>query len=268
MSTATANNFRIVADGVPEVQARLRELGPDAGVALRLMSNAIGEHGQRAMRTRMPQVFTFRGTLSMFEKAVIFQAAKAESVTRTQAILKVGSDVGGTKATGTRRGGQILARHEDADTRTSAEVFRLGDGRTFIGGFFIPAQGLRTASANPPKSLMPVNIGAKLRRDPAGLEYAAKSKRKTRTVKGQVQRGESFYVIEGVGIFRRRQSAFGGLRGSSVMSEGEPLWWFHRQVRTPARLGLWETAEMVFARFGDDYAMDAIDTVLARGGGA
>lgn len=260
------NSFRIVADGVPEVQAFLRELGPDAGAALRLMSNAIGEHAQRAMRGRLPQVFTFRGTQATAEKAIVFQAAKHENPTRTQAILKVGSDVGGTKATGTRRFGQILARHEEAGVRSSGEVFRMSNGQTFVGGFFIPDRSIRSASANPPKALYPVNIGAKLRRDPAGAEYYAKSKRKTRTVKGEVKRGESFYVIPNVGIFRRRQSQFGSLRGSSVMSEGEPLWWFHRQVRTPARLGLWETAEDIFARFGQDYALEAIETVLARGG--
>lgn len=258
-------SFTIKLDGQAEVKRLFGQLSESAGDALRIAANSLGEHAQRTMRSKLGERFTMRGTRQGFERAIIFQEAKSNNPRRTQAILKVGSDQGGTKATGTRRLGLILARHEEAGARSSAEVYRAG-GQTFVGGFFIPAKGMRTASANPPRALYPSAIGAKMRRQPDGSGIFAKSKRKTRTVKGQVVRGESFYVVPNVGIFRRRQSQFGNLRGGSVMSEGEPLWWFNKRVRTPARLRLWETAEEVFNRFAVAYAMDAVDTVIARGG--
>lgn len=256
-------SFTIKVDGTNEVKQMFAQLGDDAGHALRIAANSLGEHAQRTMRQRLADRFTMRGTREGFERAVIFQAAKSNNPRRTQAVLKVGSDQGGTKATGTRRLGLILARHEEASTRSSAEVYRAG-GKTFVGGFFIPAKGLRTASANPPRSLYPSAIGAKMRTQPDGTGIFAKSKRKTRSSKGNVVRGESFYVIPNVGIFRRRQSQFGSLRGGSVMSDGEPIWWFNQRIRTPARLGLWETAQEVFDRFAVSYAIDAVDLVIAR----
>lgn len=257
--------FTIKVDGQDEVKRVLSQLGANAGEAVKLAANAIGEHAQRTMRARLADRFTMRGTGTAFQRAVVFQAAKSNNARRTQALLKVGSDQGGTKATGTRNLGVILARHEEAGVRSSNEVYRAA-GQTFVGGFFIPAKGLRSGSANPPRSLYPSAIGAKMRRQPDGSGIFAKGKRKTRTVQGQVVRGESFYVIPNVGIFRRRQSQFGSLRGSSVMSQGEPIWWFNKRVRTPARLRLWETADEVFNRFAVSYAIDAVDTVLARGG--
>lgn len=258
-------SFTIKVDGQDALKRVFAQLGTNAGTALKIAANNIGEHAQRTMRAKLSDRFTLRGTNAGFQRAVVFQAAKSNNAKRTQALLKVGSDQGGTKGSATRNLGVILARHEEAGARTSSEVYRAA-GQTFIGGFFIPAKGLRTASANPPRSLYPSAIGAKMRKQPDGSGVFAKSKRKTRTVKGQVVRGESFYVVPNVGIFRRRQSQFGSLRGSSVMSEGEPLWWFNKRVRTPARLGLWQTAEEVFNRFAVAYAMDAVDLVIERGG--
>lgn len=261
--------------GSAEVVASLRALGNDAPAALRIAITDIGEAGQRAMRVQLPSRFSLRGTSTLFERAIVFQAPKVRAKGNVEGVLRVGTDGPmGTKASATRRLGAILARHEDAETRTSNAVYRMGSaanrGQTFEGGFFVPARGLRTSSSNPPRSLYPTSIGAQMRRgDGRGMgPYFAKDKRKTRKAQGASVRGESFYVVPNVGIFRRRQSQFGSLRGASAMGDGDPIWWFKRRVRTPARLGLWMTAEDVFRRFGSDALARAVETVLRRGGGA
>ena len=83
----------------------------------------------------------------------------------------------------------------------------------------------------------------------------AKSVRKT--TKKRV--GERFVVTE-QGIFRQRFTA--DLRKNNM----EPIWWFSKHVRTPARLRLWETAEGVFDRFALGYLDEAIDDVISRSG--
>lgn len=248
--------------------ASLKALGNDAPAALRIAITDIGEAGQRAMRAQLPSRFSLRGTSALFERAIVFQAPKVRVKGNVEGVLRVGTDGPmGTKASATRRLGSILARHEEAETRTSNAVYRMGSaanrGLTFEGGFFLPARGLRTSSSNPPRSLYPTSIGAQMRRGDGRGDgpYFAKDKRKTRTVKGQAVRGESFYVVPEIGIFRRRASGFG-------TSQGDPIWWFKKRVRTPARLGLWMTADEVFARYGSDYLARAVETVLRRGGGA
>lgn len=250
-------NISMKIEHLPDVQREIAKLGPNAVHAKRIWGNTLGEQMQRQMRTRLPQRFTQRGTAEAFSRAIVLSVAKQNS-RRTETILRIGSDgAAGTKATGTKKLGIILARHEDADTRRSNAVFRTSSGDV-PQGFFIPAKGLRTSSQNPPRSLYPTSIGAQMRRgDGRADNYFAKSVRKTRKVKGQVVRGESFYVIKNVGIFRRRASAFGA-------SDGEPIWWFAQQVRTPARLKLYETAQEVFDRFAVAYGMDAVQLVIDR----
>lgn len=255
-------NLSIKLDGAEDVKAALAALGRDAVHARRLAVNSLGEHMQSRMQNQIPNRFTFRGTRSLFTQAIVFQEATASK----DAILRVGSDGPmGKKASATKRLGQILARHEEASARTSGEVYRAG-GKTFIGGFFLPAAGMRTASTNPARRLYPINIGAKLRsgdgRD--GGQYFAKSKRETKWSRktGQLSLGESFYAIPGVGIFMRSYYIGPKTKGE----RGTPLWWFSKDVRTPARLRLWETAEEVFDRFAIGHAVDAIDLVLSRSG--
>jgi hypothetical protein len=270
----------IAMSGQDEIKQALAQLGKNAYDAALMGMNATGRHMQRSMRGELPKRFTMRGTASQFERAIVFQqATRGKLVTvagvdslisfqkrqgvREAAVLKVGSDQGGTKATATNKLGRILARHEEAGVRTSAEVYRAGN-QTFVGGFFLPAEGMRTSSANPKRSLYPTSIGIQMRRDVDGSGTFAKSKRKTTFSRksGQLRLGESFYAIPGVGIFRRRAEIGPKVKGQ----RGEPLWWFSRRVRTPARLRLWETADQVFQRFAVAYTMDAVETVLERGG--
>lgn len=250
-----SNQRTITVVGAEEVRASLRALGADAPHALRIATTNLGEHAQRTMRATIGQRFQFRGTISGFQKAVVFQAPRA-SGRKVQAMLKVGSDQGGTKATATRNLGVILARHEEAESRTeSGQVFFNGQGKAMTGlGFFIPAPGLRTSSANPPRRLYPSAIGAAMRLDAGGKLSLASGTKKGSKKKGN---GESFFATRN-GIFRRRHTGFGW------RVEVNAIWWFRRSIRTPARLRLWDTAQEVFDRFAIAYAMDAIDLVIER----
>ena len=240
------------ADGVRDA---LRQLGDDAPHALRIATTQIGEHAQRTMRSRLSERFTFRGTAAGFQKAVVFQSPREAARRKIAATLKVGSAQGGTKATATRNLGVILARHEDGGERTARQLYRMGNGKVITAGFFLPASGLRTSSANPPRAMYPTSIGAQIRSDPAGNAYFASG-----TKKGSKRRGTgaSYFATE-QGIFRRKHTQFG-------RAEVDAIWWFRKRVRTAPRLGLWTTANEVFERFAVAYAMDAIDLVLERTG--
>jgi hypothetical protein len=251
-----SNQRPIVVVNSDEVRASLRALGKDAPHALRIATINVGEHAQRQMRAQIPQRFSFRGTQAGFQRAIIFQAPRETAKRKVTGLLKVGSDSGGTKATGTRNLGRILARHEEAGTRTEqGQVFFNGQGKAMTGlGFFLPAKGMRTASQNPPRRMYPANIGAAMRLDAGGKIHLASGTKRGSKRKGQ---GESFFATR-KGIFRRRHTMFGG------RVEVEPVWFFVSRIQTPARLRLWDTAHEVFERFAAAYAMDAIDLVIER----
>ena len=248
-------NLNIRTEGTAEVQRMLAALGPNAKKASTMWVNWIGLEGQGAMRAELPQRFTMRGTADLFRKAVVFQQATNNGKRERQAILRIGSDgPGGTKASATKNLGNILARHEEAETRTDTkQVYRLSKGGVVKGGFFLPANGMRTSSSNPPRSQYPTSIGAQIRSDPSGRVYFASGNQKGSKKKGN---GSSFFVTE-KGIFRRRHTSFG-------RAEIEAVWWFTKTVRTPARLGLWATAEKVFETRAIALGMQAIDETIFR----
>lgn len=244
-------NLSVKIEGDERVKAALKQLGTEAKHAVRMAANSIGEHMQRSMQREIPKRFTMRGTAAGFKEAIVFSKAIPGRTNRAHAVLTVGSESPGRSRT--KMLGNILARHETADTRTSSESVRLTSGATQQVGFFIPANGLRTSTTGVPKSLFPKAIGATMRREVDGSFGYAKGVR--RTTKKKV--GERFVVTE-QGIFRQRFSA--DLRKGNM----EPIWWFSKRVRTPARLRLWQTADEVFDRFSLGYLDEAIDTVLAR----
>jgi hypothetical protein len=251
-----SNQRPIVVANSDEVRASFRERGKDAPHALRIATINVGEHAQRQMRAQIPQRFSFRGTQAGFQRAIIFQAPRETAKRKVTGMLKVGSDSGGTKATGTRNLGVILARHEEEGARVeNQQTYYDGRGRPMSGlGFFLPAQGMRTASTNVPRRMYPKAIGAAMRRDVAGNMVLASGTKRGSKRKGQ---GESFFATR-KGIFRRRHTMFGG------RVEVEPIWFFVSRIQTPARLRLWDTAHEVFERFASAYAMDAIDLVIER----
>lgn len=242
--------------GAEPALALLNALGPSARAATQLWANAVGEHTQRAMRTRLPERFHLRGTAAQFSKAIVFQRARSvqtgDTMRQIQAVLKVGSD--SVKGTATANLGRLLARYEESDARTSDAHFRMANGKSFSAGFYLPANGIRTNQKNPARALYPTSIGAQIRIDAGGkLTYA-------KGTKGSVKKGTKVsYFATPKGIFRRRDTVFG-------KADAQAIWWFAKRVRTPARLELWVTAQLVFDRFSMQYAEDALDLVVERTG--
>lgn len=255
-------NLNIKTEGTAEVRRLLASLGPLANEANTRWVNWIGIEAQGEMRKQLPSRFALRGTQEQFRKAIVFQAATLGGKREKQAVLKVGADgAAGTKASATKNFGRILARHEEADTRSHAastisSMFRTNsrDNTLIDGGFFLPAKGMRTSTRNPPRSLYPTSIGAQIRTDPKGNLYFAKGTKKGTKKSGT---GASYFVTE-KGIFRRKHTSFGG------RVEVEALWWFTRTIRTPARLQLWATAERVFNTRAIALGMQAIDETMFR----
>jgi hypothetical protein len=174
-----------------------------------------------------------------------------------KAELKVGGP--GFGQSRTQKLGQILARHEEANARTKAtngglaDLVRISGGRLLEGGYFVPANGLRTSTTNPPRSLYPRAIGVQMRADASGRMFFAKGTKKGSKRTGT---GRSYFATE-QGIFERRHTGFG-------QADVRAIWWFRRTIRTPARLGLWDTAERVFQVRAVALGMQAIEETLFR----
>lgn len=240
------------------VLAALEQLGAEESQkAVRLWTTVLGRDTQRTMQDVLPSRFTFRdGTAERFRKAVVFQPPKTTKYREVQAVLKVGGPGFGESAT--QNFGVILARHEEADERTAApHTYYDGKGRAFSAGFFLPAEGMRTNTANPPRGMYPSAIGAALRKTPSGVILAKGTKKGTK----KNPNGVSYFATP-QGIFRRKHSLFTSAFGGRV--EVEAVWWFRSHVRTPARLGLESTARAFFDANGVAYGLQAIEETIYR----
>lgn len=249
----------IVITGADEVTAALASIGKRQAVkAATLWTNSLGLESQGEMRRTIGQRFSFRGTTDGFRKAVVFQEAKASGDRAQKAVLKVGGP--GFGQSRTQKLGAVLARHEEANTRTKAptgglaDLVRLSGNRLApVGGYFMPANGMRTSTQNPPASMYPRAIGVQMRADPSGAMSFAKGTKKGSKKSGN---GVSYFATE-QGIFRRRHTGFG-------RADVQAIWWFRRTIRTPARLGLWETAEEVMQRRAIALGLQAIEETIFR----
>lgn len=248
-------NISVKVEGVTAVKQAIAQLGKSAPKAVALWVNWVGLSAQGEMRKSLPSSFSMRGTQEQFRKAVVFQSASTTGKRDKQAILQVGSDgPGGTRASATKRFGEILARHENADTRSARnQVYRTGNGGIVTAGFFLPAAGLRTSTANVPRSMYPTSIGAQIRSDASGKVFFANGTKKGAKKTGT---GASYFATK-QGIFRRRHTSFG-------RADVEAIWWFRSTVSTPARTKLWETAQGVWDAKAVALGQQAIDETLFR----
>lgn len=250
-------NISMKVEGMAELQEKLASL--KKGTARRAVvrwSNWIGITAQAEMRQQLGTRFTFRGTEESFKKAILFQAAAFSGERSVKSELKVGG--AGESESATRRFGEMLARHENQEARTErSQIYFDGRGKPFQAGFFLPAKGLRTRTANPPRSLYPSSIGATIRvQKTKGGEKVILA---NGTKKGGKKRGTGVsYFATPKGIFRRRHTSFGG------RVDVEAVWWFRNTVKTPARLGLWQTAETVFKTRGAELGMQAVQETIYR----
>jgi hypothetical protein len=249
-------NLSIKVEGVDEIKKALAGIGKEAPKAVTLWVNWIGLTAQGEMRKTLPSHFSMRGTQEQFKKAVVFQSASVGGKRAKQAVLTVGSDgPGGTRASATKRFGEILARHEEAGSRTQTnQIYRKGNGGLFTAGFFLPAKGLRTSTANVPRSMYPKAIGALLTVDAGGKATFNSSTKKGSKKKGT---GVSYFATK-KGIFLRRHTSFGG------RVDVEAIWWFRPTVRTPARTRLWSTAQKVWDTQAVALGKQAIEETLFR----
>ena len=249
-------NLSVRVDNVAQVQQALAGIGKAAPKAVVLWVNWVGLTAQGEMRQTLPGRFSMRGTQEQFRKAVVFQSATVGGKREKQAVLQVGSDgPGGTRASATKRFGEILARHENAGTRTARnQVYRTGAGGIVTAGFFLPAKGLRTSTSNVPRAMYPTSIGAQIRSDPSGKVYFASGTKKGSKRKGT---GSSYFATK-QGIFRRKHTSFGG------RVDVEAIWWFRASVRTPERTKLWETAEQVWQTRAVALGLQAIEETVFR----
>lgn len=240
--------------GVAEVQKMLAAIPKHAKEAQQRWTNWVGIEAQGAMRDALPNRFAMRGTTEGFRDAIVFTQARARSGRVLSAELKVGGP--GFGQSRTQKLGVLLARHEEVGSRSeSRQTFFDGRGRAMHGlGFFVPARGLRTPTANPPRKLYPSSIGAALRLTPDSRLILAKGT-KQGSKKGGT--GESYFATP-KGIFRRKHTSFGGRVAV------DPIWYFVRNVRTPARLKLWETAERVMQVRAIALGQQAIEETLFR----
>lgn len=218
-------------EGAAELKAALAALGKAAPKAVRLWANWMGIEAQGQMRAELGNRFTFRNTSAQFQRAVVFQGAKASGP--VQSVLKVGSEASSRTATAAL--GRLLARHEEGGTRSTGGT-----------GFYVPAKGLRTSTANPPRSMYPNRLLALIGSDKGGFKKGSK-KRGTGTQ----------YFVTDKGIFRRKETQFG-------RAQADAIWWFKKTIRTPARLRLWETAERVVNVRAFALAEQAIEETLFR----
>lgn len=242
--------------GNEEVKASLKALGKDAPEAVRLSIAEYGETGQRAVKTSLPKHFKLRGTSSAFERAVIWRKPTVSS-SKASGELAVGREGSNTA---TSRLGGMLARHEEEGARSSTDqVYFDSNGKAMTGlGFFLPAKGLRTDQANPPRSEYPTAIGVAMRLQKGRGGQGDRLILAKGTKKGSKATGNgATYFATPKGIFRRRHSGFGD-------SAPDLLWHFKRTVRTPARLRMWDTVNDALDRVGTGALERAIETVIKR----
>ncbi len=244
-------NLSLDVRNFAEVQAELKALGENAVHAQRIWVNSLGEHMQTAMQTQIGKNFTFRGTRDRFEKAVVWRGVtnRVSGRNRVSGELTVGTTQNSKSATS--KLGQLLARHENAEARTSNNVFKTSSGM-IPGGFYLPAKGMRTSTSNPARALYPTSIGALIRFDGKmnGEAYYANNMKSKGKGKNKVT---TSYFATKLGIFERV------LKGKE-----RALWWFSKGVRTPARLGMWAKADEVMERFAVGYGWEAVQIVIDR----
>ncbi len=215
--------------------------------AMELAINRTQEERQVTMQDRAQRVLTIRqpSTRRLLRRAIRY--AREDRADRKAGrlfgtIRIIGGSVAPTTDVMGRMGG-ILLRHEDGGTQSSNALYRTQDAQFTMGGFVIPAPGLRTESKGVPRNLYPAAIGLSARslkyEDSDDPQRQYKGGRMRPTKKGKVRgfkKGTRFYFVkEGVGIFVREQL------GKS--SEYDAVWFFRRTVRLEPSLQLASTYE-------------------------
>ncbi len=204
--------------------------------ALALALNRTAEERQHAMRERIVTALTVRhpSAANLFRQSVRFAREDRADIKKAKysaEVKVIGRDTPAERAQ-YRRFGAMILRHEEGGRRTAQTMVRVGNRG--MPAFYLPANRDTVRRADYPR-----NIGAVARKEVDGRSIFAKSKRRTRKVKGDHVRGVSYYTVplgpDGRGvIFKRWQ--FG-----NQMSKSQPVWWLKPTVNLRPQLNLAET---------------------------
>lgn len=203
--------------------------------ALDLAKNRTVEERQAALQQHITTNLTIRQTSArtQFRRAVRFGREDRADRRRGQraATLRV---LGATTAATTdlfRRFGAMILRQDDGGPATSSRLYRAQNNQFTVGGFIIPAPGLRTAARGVPRSLYPTALGLSTRSAIAGGDEFARQYKGGAKKRGGFRKGTRFFFVkEGVGIFQRQQLG--------KESEYDAVWFFRTRITLPKRLDL------------------------------
>ena len=203
--------------------------------AFDLAKNRTLEERQRMLQDHIEQRLTIRVRQArrFFRQAVRFGREDRADTRRGQptATLRI---IGGSVAATTavfRRFGALILRHDDGGPATSSALYRAQNNTFTVGGFVIPAPGLRGPSKAVPQALYPKALGLSTRSAiSGGDEFARQYKGGAKKRGGFKKRTRYYFVKEGVGIFVRTQVG--------KESEYDAVWFFRTQITLPKRLDL------------------------------
>jgi hypothetical protein len=203
--------------------------------AFDLAKNRTIEERQQLIQDHISTNLTIRqaSARTQFRRAVRFAREDRADTRRGQpnATLRI---IGGGVAARTdlfKRFGALILRQDDGGSASSSALYRTQRNELAVGGFTIPAPGLRSATKGVARSLYPAAIGLTTRRAIAGGNEFANQYKGGAKKRGGFRKNTRFYFVkENVGIFVRQQL---GKR-----SEYDAVWFFRTRITLPKRLDL------------------------------
>lgn len=203
--------------------------------AMQLALNRTQEERQIGLQQHVTTNLTIRAanTLQQFKRAVRFgreDRADRKAGRMTATLRIIGGDVKATTDLFQRLGAMIL-RQDDGGTSSSSQLYRTQNNQFTVGGFVIPAPGLRTPTRGVNRKLYPAAIGLTTRQAIAGgNEFASRYKGGKKKRTGFRKNTKYYFVVENVGIFVREQVG--------KESEYDAVWFFRQRITLPKRLDL------------------------------
>lgn len=198
-----------------------------------LALNRTQEERQRAMRDHVDSTLTIRNARAraFFAQAIRFAREDRADVrqNRLSATIRIlGRDTAAQTDVFRRFGGMLL-RHDDGGSASSSALYRSQRNEFVVGGFAIPAPGLRGPNKQVPQRLYPKALGLSTRSAISGGDEFALQYKGGKKKRGGFRKGTRYYFVkEGVGIFVRQQIG--------VESEYDAVWFFRTKITIPKRL--------------------------------
>ena len=219
-------------------QRDIAAYGRQAVFAAAVAINRTLEQKQAQLRSHVTSRLTIRNAKArqIFADAIQFGRNQRADLKRQplsgQIIIAGGNQQARTSLF--RRFGQMLIRQAEGGPATSNTLYRTQANQLTLGGFAIPAPGLRGPNKAVPRNLYPSSIGLTTRRAIAGGNEFATQYKGGKKKRGGFRKATKYYFVkENVGIFVREQIG--------KESEYDAVWFFRRQIQLPRRLRIEET---------------------------